>query len=324
VIYDLGPKGRHIYDTLRSKILSGVFPPGTKLKAATELAAEFGVAPMTVRHALARLEAEGLLSREYGRGTFVRQRTPSSVLLVARGAAARAALRKAVTGLGYRAVEVAEPAQALEALEQDEGIVLVLAEVRLPRPTDGVALIRALKRRWPDLPVVVLTADSADLAELYGKKEWPLLVVPEPVRAKQVEEAIRLALRPREARPQAERPQVLVVDDDPQVREALRAVLESLNCQVETAADVREARAALRRREFGHIFLDLRMPGGGVEAARAIAREYPATTVVLATAYPQDILEESGGLFTLLPKPFSIEAVEAALQLRRHPRPAAR
>jgi CheY-like chemotaxis protein len=325
VIYDLGPKGRLVYDTLRAKILSGEYGPGSKLSAATELAEEFGVAPMTVRHALARLEAEGLLSREYGRGTFVRARTPASVLIVAARSSTRTTLRRAISRMGYHVQEAPAVDEALQALEGEQSIVLVLSEVRIPAPGDGVGFIRTVRRRWPDLPLIALTADTGDLDELYGKKEWPLLVVPEPIRARQVEEAVRLSLRPSEPRTEPQRNRVLVVDDDPEVRNALRLVLESLNCAVEEAADNQEARNALKRREFDHVFLDLRMPGGGVESARALARAHPSATFVLATAYPQDILaEDSSGLFTVLPKPFAIEAVEAALQLRRVPRSGSR
>jgi DNA-binding FadR family transcriptional regulator len=46
--------------------------PGTKLPTERRLAAELGVTRTMVRHALAALEAEGRVSREVGRGTFLR------------------------------------------------------------------------------------------------------------------------------------------------------------------------------------------------------------------------------------------------------------
>ncbi|MER7282094.1 GntR family transcriptional regulator [Dactylosporangium sp. NPDC000244] len=48
--------------------------PGDALPAEAVLAAEFGVARMTMRAALNALEADGLIERIQGRGTFVRQR----------------------------------------------------------------------------------------------------------------------------------------------------------------------------------------------------------------------------------------------------------
>lgn len=70
---ELGPRSRRVYDALRSRILHGDLPPGSQLPPHLRLAVEFDVAPMTVRQVLGRLEDEGLVSRELGRGTFVRQ-----------------------------------------------------------------------------------------------------------------------------------------------------------------------------------------------------------------------------------------------------------
>jgi DNA-binding FadR family transcriptional regulator len=46
--------------------------PGARLPTERQLAADLGVTRSGVRHALAALEADGLISREVGRGTFLR------------------------------------------------------------------------------------------------------------------------------------------------------------------------------------------------------------------------------------------------------------
>ncbi len=56
---------------IRKRILDGVWEPGDRLPSIPELAAEFDVAVVTVRNALAVLENEGLVWRRQGRGTFV-------------------------------------------------------------------------------------------------------------------------------------------------------------------------------------------------------------------------------------------------------------
>lgn len=72
--YGLGPKAGPVYEELRRRILSGEYPFGSRLPPHQDLAAQFGVASLTMRQALAFLEREGLVSREPGRGTFVRDR----------------------------------------------------------------------------------------------------------------------------------------------------------------------------------------------------------------------------------------------------------
>lgn len=77
------PSRRHpaylaIADDLRSRIERRELTAGDRLPTERELVAEFGVARMTVRHALDVLQLEGLIDRRRGRtgGTFVRSIPP--------------------------------------------------------------------------------------------------------------------------------------------------------------------------------------------------------------------------------------------------------
>jgi len=56
---------------LRAAILDGSFAPGSRLPAERDLAARFGVTRPTLRGALARLAARGLVRAHQGRGTTV-------------------------------------------------------------------------------------------------------------------------------------------------------------------------------------------------------------------------------------------------------------
>jgi GntR family transcriptional regulator/MocR family aminotransferase len=65
------PAYRQVYDQLRAAILAGELPPGARLPAARRLAAETGVARITIAHALEQLAAEGFVESRVGSGTFV-------------------------------------------------------------------------------------------------------------------------------------------------------------------------------------------------------------------------------------------------------------
>jgi GntR family transcriptional regulator len=56
---------------IRRQIADEFWGVGDRLPTLKHLVATYGVSPMTVRHALAGLEKEGLISAERGRGTFV-------------------------------------------------------------------------------------------------------------------------------------------------------------------------------------------------------------------------------------------------------------
>src|SRR5690349_13023834 len=58
------------YDEIRSRIVSGAFPPGSRLGQG-ELADELGISRGSVREALRRLAGDGLVEVEVNRGFFV-------------------------------------------------------------------------------------------------------------------------------------------------------------------------------------------------------------------------------------------------------------
>lgn len=64
----------HIVQTLADRLSSGEYAAGARLPSGSELCAEFGVSPMTVRRSLSLLEQQGLVLGIKGRGTYVRSR----------------------------------------------------------------------------------------------------------------------------------------------------------------------------------------------------------------------------------------------------------
>ncbi len=194
--FGLGPRASRVYESLRRSIAGGELPPGTKLPAHTELAQQYGVAPLTMRQVLARLEARGLVSREQGRGTFVRARTSAAVVLLASDEDLRDQLSAQITEAGYRPITVGAPREALGAIERDPTVALVLADLHLPDGQDGLAFVRAVRRRRPDLALAVIARARQDLAGLHGTREAPVLLLATPFSAHQVAELLRLALPP--------------------------------------------------------------------------------------------------------------------------------
>lgn len=71
------PYGRDLARVILTRCEDPTFAPGGRLPNERSLAAELGVTRTLVRHALTVLEAEGRVSREVGRGTFLK---PSPIL----------------------------------------------------------------------------------------------------------------------------------------------------------------------------------------------------------------------------------------------------
>ncbi|MGW7607173.1 GntR family transcriptional regulator [Streptomyces sp. NPDC054766] len=71
---DSKPPSQRIADELRAAIQGGEYEPGEKLKSQRAFAEQYGVARNTVDEAFKILGREGLVTSEWGRGVFVREK----------------------------------------------------------------------------------------------------------------------------------------------------------------------------------------------------------------------------------------------------------
>ncbi|MEL7216561.1 MAG: GntR family transcriptional regulator [Pseudomonadota bacterium] len=75
-----GPLYAQVRETLVARMAAGELKPGQLLPSEFALAAELSVSQGTVRKALDTLEADNLITRKQGRGTFVAEHTPERAL----------------------------------------------------------------------------------------------------------------------------------------------------------------------------------------------------------------------------------------------------
>jgi DNA-binding NtrC family response regulator len=101
---------------------------------------------------------------------------------------------------------------------------------------------------------------------------------------------------------------ILVVDDDPDIREVLQDRLESLGYRVLGAATGREGLEILERQSPHLVLLDVEMPGmNGLEVLREIRRREHDITVVMITAFgtiERAVQAMKEGAYDFIPKPF--------------------
>lgn len=107
--------------------------------------------------------------------------------------------------------------------------------------------------------------------------------------------------------PTIARPRVLLVEDDRDVREALRELLEDTNIEVVAeAGDGSQGLEMARQWTPDVVLMDLRMPVmGGLETSRRLKEEMPLVQVVILTAYEDPALKEdatNAGVYAYLVK----------------------
>lgn len=119
-------------------------------------------------------------------------------------------------------------------------------------------------------------------------------------------------------------PVVMVVDDEPPIRQIVRRYLEASGYKVVEAADGDEALELFRSRPTDAVILDVMMPGlDGVEVLRRI-RSFSDTYVIMLTARAEEVDRLVGlavGADDYITKPFSPRELVARVKaVLRRPR----
>ena len=111
----------------------------------------------------------------------------------------------------------------------------------------------------------------------------------------------------------------LLVEDDPAVRRISSTMLQRLGFRVLSTANAEEALRLMssHRTRIDALVSDVVLPGmNGAELADRVRFDHPDARVVLMSAHSLDTLGELGAQvqrYTLLPKPYTVEQLRAAL-----------
>ena len=112
---------------------------------------------------------------------------------------------------------------------------------------------------------------------------------------------------------------VAVIDDDPDIREALRGLLRSVGLGVELFSSVQEFLAAFQRERPGCLVLDVRLPGrSGLDLQEELARadiHFPVIFISGHADVPMSVRAMKAGAVEFLTKPVRDQDLLDAIQL---------
>jgi len=113
-------------------------------------------------------------------------------------------------------------------------------------------------------------------------------------------------------------PRVLVIDDEPDLRELLELSLIKIGLDVDTAADLMQARLFLSQRAYQLCLTDMMLPdGNGLDLVRELSEASPAVPVAVLTAYgsaESAVVALKAGAFDYLTKPVALEQLRTTVQ----------
>ncbi|MBI3546337.1 MAG: sigma-54-dependent Fis family transcriptional regulator, partial [Gammaproteobacteria bacterium] len=121
--------------------------------------------------------------------------------------------------------------------------------------------------------------------------------------------------------------QILIVDDEPDIREVLELTLGRMNLETRSAANLEEARHLLGEFKFDLCLTDMRLPdGNGIELVRLIQEKHPYLPVAVITAFGNmetAVAALKAGAFDFVSKPLDLNdlrnIVRSALRVGQAP-----
>src|SRR4029453_14808411 len=116
---------------------------------------------------------------------------------------------------------------------------------------------------------------------------------------------------------QKQRPRLLIVEDDEEIRVALSEALSDLGYDVTSQPTAEDALHELERKDFDAVLTDVKMPGmDGIELCRRLSGDRPNLPLVVMTAFG-DLDSAVGalraGAFDFITKPFAVDQVNVML-----------
>ena len=228
-----------------------------------------------------------------------------AILVVEDDAEIRDTLKLLFDSRGFSAFAARDADQALAiAATCGTRLDLIVADYNLPGP-NGLAVVanieQALARK---IPGIILTGDisAATLREIASQHHVHLY---KPVDARSLMRHVTGILD--KANQKAPAPTVFIVDDDPEIRAAMRDIVERQGYRAEIFADGASFLDACSPDKSGCLLVDARMRGlGGIDLIKRVSEMQLSLPVIMITAYGDIAMAVSAmkaGAFDFLQKP---------------------
>ena len=194
--------------------------------------------------------------------------------------------------------------QAIETVAKEKPDVMVL-DLRMPG-IDGLEVLRKVKKKHPDIEVVILTGHGSEEDEKEARRLGATEFLKKPVEMEDLVGAL-----------QRKRLKVLLVDDEKEFVESLSERLELRNLKAEIAYSGEQAIETLAREKPDVMVLDLRMPGiNGIEVLRKVKKKHPDMAIVILTGHGSEADEKEAmrlGASAYLSKPVEVDHLVGTL-----------
>ncbi len=208
----------------------------------------------------------------------------------------------------------------------EERFDLLISDRQMPR-MGGLELVKRLMAKDPGAKIIVLSGGISKAETLEFECSGALSVMEKPFDSAELRKNVAAAVAGRRGGFAREEPagegirkktlNVLFVDDDKDIREAMMDVMPMLGHDIATAADGGEALKAISEGSFDIVVSDFHMlPMDGLEMLKRIKKDRPGLPVImLFAAQGDDDIEMvmNAGASAVLSKPVDLDKLGKAI-----------
>jgi DNA-binding NtrC family response regulator len=267
------------------------------------------------------------------------------ILVVEEDRQIREVLNQIFLACGYKCLLASDVEEGLKAFGRSRPDLIVtdlgmpMSAVEGTRSREaGIELLRLVRRVDPDAAVIV-TSGAADTKTVIAcLKLGAYAFIMKPVNFDELLITVERALEWRQLlierrehqeaqgqRQDMRQRDVLIVEEDPKVRDLLRQILDAAGYNTLLAGDGREGLEAFRRSRPDLIVTDFRMPAmNGIELLKQVRQEDPEAAVIVESGAADVKLKIASlklGAYAFLMKPILVDELlitaERALELRQ-------
>jgi len=244
------------------------------------------------------------------------------VLVVDKDTKARSKFYEIISNLGYKISSVPVASEAFIKLEEERPELILLDENTAGEKI--VDMVKKIREFDKDVKIIILSRDGAESMSEGAKDLEVQAEVKKDFSTPQMMKTVLKILKEKKSSQQREpsqdkKIQVMIVDDNSEVRKVLWAFLEKKGYKVSEAssgeAAVMDIRSGLKKPEV--VLLDVRMPGmDGLLVLQKIKElDKSIKVVMLTSAQNEELMEEAKeqGASDYLVKPCNFNELDALL-----------
>jgi len=244
-------------------------------------------------------------------------------------------LRSVLAGHGHEVLMAMNGREGLELFKKHRPRFTLL-DLRMPE-MNGIEVLKQIRAIDPQAAVLILTAWGSDALEQQARQLGVVDFLSKGLSLDVLVDAMERTLQqsahaasPAQAAAPAGAPPpapvaagdgdfILVVDDEPQIRDLLKRFLTLRGYKVRVASDGQQALTMVEQQAPQLIVLDVYMPGiNGVEVLRQLRRKKYTGGVILLTGSQDDKLLQEAldlGSVDVMGKPVDLERLALAIQV---------